>query len=160
MYLLCEISSSHGSEYGARNLLWCTAMFLIECRHSVKNMTVHPRRFWASMYLVSYVCSTIINTNKGVVPLTTGPSQLLPSNLVLVLQYGPGPSSDFLEVSGSNLSPETSYPDWDFLLFFSFLKAVVKIGHGHFLPCSFQIHIQYHPTIQHYMVWAIEDIFK
>jgi hypothetical protein len=27
----CEISSSHGGEYEAQNLLGCTAMFLIEC---------------------------------------------------------------------------------------------------------------------------------
>jgi hypothetical protein len=29
---LYEISSSHGSEYEAQNLLGCTAVFLIECR--------------------------------------------------------------------------------------------------------------------------------
>jgi hypothetical protein len=27
-----EISSSHGGEYEAQNLLGCTAMFLIECQ--------------------------------------------------------------------------------------------------------------------------------
>jgi hypothetical protein len=71
-----EISSSHGGEYEDQNLLGCTAVFLIEClptfqryvlppssgrlvdgdstypwtvgRHSIKNMAVHPRRFWAS----------------------------------------------------------------------------------------------------------------
>jgi hypothetical protein len=29
---VCEISSSHGSEYEAQNLMGCTAVFLIECR--------------------------------------------------------------------------------------------------------------------------------
>jgi len=29
---VCEISSSHGGEYEAQNLLGCTAVFLIECR--------------------------------------------------------------------------------------------------------------------------------
>jgi hypothetical protein len=28
---LCEISSSHGGEYKAQNLLGCSAVFLIEC---------------------------------------------------------------------------------------------------------------------------------
>jgi hypothetical protein len=28
----CEISSSHGGEYEAQNLLGCTAVFFIECR--------------------------------------------------------------------------------------------------------------------------------
>jgi hypothetical protein len=32
MDVSCEISSSHGGEYEAQNLLGCTAMFLIECR--------------------------------------------------------------------------------------------------------------------------------
>jgi hypothetical protein len=29
--LCCEISSSHGGEFEAQNLLGCTAVFLIEC---------------------------------------------------------------------------------------------------------------------------------
>jgi hypothetical protein len=32
----------------AQNLLGCTAVFLIKCRHSIKNTAVHPRRFWAT----------------------------------------------------------------------------------------------------------------
>jgi hypothetical protein len=77
--LTCEISSSHGGEYEAQNLLGCTAVFLIECRrfrgtcclhhrpdngestylwnfgrHSIKNTAVHPRRFWASFLLTVY----------------------------------------------------------------------------------------------------------
>jgi hypothetical protein len=32
MDVSCEISSSHGGEYEAQNLLGCTAMFLIDCR--------------------------------------------------------------------------------------------------------------------------------
>jgi hypothetical protein len=30
---MCEISSSHGGEYEAQNLLGCTAVFLAEFRH-------------------------------------------------------------------------------------------------------------------------------
>jgi hypothetical protein len=41
----CEISSSHGGEYEAQNLLGCTAVFLTECPHSIKNKAIHPRRF-------------------------------------------------------------------------------------------------------------------
>jgi hypothetical protein len=44
--LLCEISSSHGGEYEAQNLLGCTAVFLIEYRPSIKNTALNPRRFW------------------------------------------------------------------------------------------------------------------
>jgi hypothetical protein len=35
---LCEISSSHGGEYEAQNLLGCTAVFLIECRPDVSEV--------------------------------------------------------------------------------------------------------------------------
>jgi hypothetical protein len=43
--VFCEISSFHGGEYEAQNLLGCTAVFLNGCRHPVKNTAVHPRRF-------------------------------------------------------------------------------------------------------------------
>jgi hypothetical protein len=56
----CEISSSHGGEYEAQNLLGCTAVFLIECRHSFKNTAVHPRRFWA-FHVQFTLCRNCIN---------------------------------------------------------------------------------------------------
>jgi hypothetical protein len=34
--------------YTAQNCLGSTAVFLIECRHSIKNTAVYPRTFWAS----------------------------------------------------------------------------------------------------------------
>jgi hypothetical protein len=47
----CEISSSHGGEYKAQNLLGCTAVFLIECRPTFQiNMQavqgIQKKRFW------------------------------------------------------------------------------------------------------------------
>jgi len=38
----CEISSSHGGEYEAQNLLACTAVFLIECRPTFQMYVLPP----------------------------------------------------------------------------------------------------------------------
>jgi hypothetical protein len=37
-----EISSSHGGEYEAQNLLGCTAVFLIECRPTFQRCVLPP----------------------------------------------------------------------------------------------------------------------
>jgi hypothetical protein len=37
-----EISSSHGGEYEARNVLGCTAVFLIECRPTFQRYVLPP----------------------------------------------------------------------------------------------------------------------
>jgi hypothetical protein len=39
---LCEISSSHGGEYEAQNLLGSTAVFLIECRRTFQSYVLPP----------------------------------------------------------------------------------------------------------------------
>jgi hypothetical protein len=39
---ICEISSSHGGEYEAQNLLGCTAVFLIECRPTFQRCVLPP----------------------------------------------------------------------------------------------------------------------
>jgi hypothetical protein len=39
-----EISSSHGGQYKSQESSGCIAVFLIECRHPIKNRAVHPRR--------------------------------------------------------------------------------------------------------------------
>jgi hypothetical protein len=39
---ICEISSSHGGEYEALNLLGCTAVFLIECRPTFQRCVLPP----------------------------------------------------------------------------------------------------------------------
>jgi hypothetical protein len=44
-----EISSSHGCEYEAQNLLGCTVG-----RHPIKNMAVYPRRFRASKGKITF----------------------------------------------------------------------------------------------------------
>jgi hypothetical protein len=41
-FLVCEISSSHGGEYEAQNLLGCTAVFLIECRPTFQRYVLPP----------------------------------------------------------------------------------------------------------------------
>jgi hypothetical protein len=41
-YKLCEMSSSHGSEYEAQNFLGCTAVFLIECRPTFQRYMLPP----------------------------------------------------------------------------------------------------------------------
>jgi hypothetical protein len=40
--LSSEISSSHGGEYEAQNLLGCTAVFLIECRPTFQRYALPP----------------------------------------------------------------------------------------------------------------------
>jgi hypothetical protein len=45
---LCEISSSHGGQYEAQNLLGCTAVFLIECRPTMWDCKFSRRRVWSS----------------------------------------------------------------------------------------------------------------
>jgi hypothetical protein len=40
--MLCEISSSLGSEYEAQNLMGCTAVFLIECRPTFQRYMLPP----------------------------------------------------------------------------------------------------------------------
>jgi hypothetical protein len=49
---MCEISSSHGGEYEAQNLLGCTAVFLIECR---------PMRLTALMMEAARTFETSVN---------------------------------------------------------------------------------------------------
>jgi hypothetical protein len=39
---VCEISSSHGGEYEAQNLLGCTAVFLIEYRPTFQKYVLPP----------------------------------------------------------------------------------------------------------------------
>jgi hypothetical protein len=41
---LCEISTSHGGEYEAQNLLGCTAVFLIECRQTFQRCVLPPKK--------------------------------------------------------------------------------------------------------------------
>jgi hypothetical protein len=38
--ILSETSSSHGGEYGAQNLLTCTAVFLIGCRPTLRAVSL------------------------------------------------------------------------------------------------------------------------
>jgi hypothetical protein len=38
----CQISSSHGGENEAQNLLGCTAVFLIECRSTFQRYVLPP----------------------------------------------------------------------------------------------------------------------
>jgi hypothetical protein len=52
------------------------------------------------------------------------------------------------EVPGSNIGPETAYPDWGISLFSQAFQAsvgILKLGHDSFLPHSFQFFIHRSP---------------
>jgi hypothetical protein len=50
----CEISSSHGGEYEAQNLLGCTAVFLTECRPPFQRCVLPPSSGrWVSSAFIS-----------------------------------------------------------------------------------------------------------
>jgi hypothetical protein len=66
------------------------------------------------------------------------------------------------EVPGSNLDPQTAYPDWKFVFFLSSSRQMseqyIKICNDRFLPYPFQFTI--HPIIRRYIVWASESAVK
>jgi hypothetical protein len=54
-----EISSSHGGEYEAQNLLGCTAVFLIECRLTFQRYMLSPLSgWWVSLRLMMETART------------------------------------------------------------------------------------------------------
>jgi hypothetical protein len=68
------------------------------------------------------------------------------------------------EVPGSNLNPETGYPDWGFSWFSSIptgecQDSALKLGHDCFLlnPFQFIIHLSQY-FMQYYIVWVTEKV--
>jgi hypothetical protein len=68
------------------------------------------------------------------------------------------------KLQGSNLGPETSYPDWGFSWYSSvpsgeFRDSTLKLGHDHFLqnPFHFVIHLSpFYSTLYTYVVFVSE----
>jgi hypothetical protein len=58
---LCEISSSHGGEYEAQNLLGCTAVFLIECRLTFQRYVLSPSPLIALMMEAARTSETSVD---------------------------------------------------------------------------------------------------
>jgi hypothetical protein len=74
---VCEISSSHGDEYEAQNLLGCTAVFLIECRPVSE---VHAASIIALMMEAA-------RTSETSVDIQLGTRQYIPEDSELYLRY-------------------------------------------------------------------------
>jgi hypothetical protein len=62
MFVSCEISSSHGGEYEAQNLLGCTSVFLIEYRLTFQRYVLPPS---SGRLLCCVLCVVLSCTVRG-----------------------------------------------------------------------------------------------
>jgi hypothetical protein len=110
--------------------------------------TFTPNFFKSSILLLGSICAYVFSHDVFVPNVVVGCLTLLPY---------------IREVPGSDLSPETGYPDWDFSWFSAVppgkcRDSTFKLGHDRFLPHSFQfiIHFTYDPFVRRNMVRVTE----
>jgi hypothetical protein len=143
-----EISSSHGGEYEAQNLLGCTAVFLIECRHSTRQYIPED----SELHIMTYFsqkrfCTSGFDPRRGqrIFPLSsvsrpalgpTQPVQWVPGVLSPGVKARPGRDADhsphLVPRSRMSRSYTSSPPSSSMACSGTALPFFTQLGFGHY----------------------------